>query len=76
MTKMDRDTYYRLQPESIHLRVGETLACDDGDSFFFADGVVANISDNKLVGLTAGTTYVQKYISTSSSIISYKVVIE
>lgn len=76
MTKMGRYTYYRLQPETLHLGVGETLTCEDGDSFVFADGVVASIGDNKLVGQTAGTTYVQKYISTSSSIVSYKVVIE
>ena len=76
MTKLGRYTYYRLQPETIHLGVGETLACDKGDSFIFADDVMVSFSKNKLIGLTEGTTYVQKFISASASVVSYKVVVE
>ena len=77
MTKMGPFTYYRVQPETLTLQVnGAPLACEDDDSFIFADGVVATIQDNKLMGLLAGETYIQKYIAASKSILSYKVVVE
>lgn len=76
MTKMGPFTYYKLQPETLHLQVNETLTCEDGDSFVFADGVTAAIHDNKLVGLAVGVTYVQKYIAGSDAIFSYKVIVE
>ena len=75
MTKMGQFTYYRLQPETIMLHVGESLECEEGDSFVFADRVVAGIIGNELVGLSKGTTYVQKIIS-NTNILSYKVVVE
>lgn len=75
MTKMGQFTYYKLQPETIMLHVGESLECENGNSFVFADGVVARITGNKLVGLSKGTTYVQKKIS-NTNILSYKVVVE
>ncbi len=75
MTKMGQFTYYRLQPEIITLHVGESLECEEGDSFVFADRVVAGIIGNELVGLSKGTTYVQKKIS-NTNILSYKVVVE
>lgn len=76
MTKMGAFTYYKLQPKTLHLQLNGTLACENGDSFVFADGVTATIHDNKLVGLAIGVTYVQKYIADSDAIFSYKVIVE
>ena len=77
MTKMGPFTYYRLQPEIIKLQMGgEPQSCDEGDSFVFADGVIAAIEDNKLKGIAKGATYVQKYNATSNTILSYKVIVE
>ena len=75
MTKMGPFTYYKLQPETLHLRVNGMLTCEDGDSFVFADGVTAAIQDNRLVGLAVGVTYVQKYIASINTIFSYKVIV-
>lgn len=75
MTKMGPFTYYKVQPETLHLQVNETLPCEEGDSFVFADGVRATIQDNKLVGLMPGETYIQKYIADSKRIVSYKVIV-
>lgn len=60
----------------ITLQSNGKLACEDGDSFVFADGVTAAIHDNKLVGLAVGVTYVQKYVAGSDAIFSYKVIVE
>lgn len=77
MTKMGPFTYYKLQPETLHLQVNGMLSCEDGDSFVFADGVTVSIlNNNKLVGLSAGVTYIQKYIASINSISSYKVIVE
>lgn len=75
MTKMGPFTYYKVQPETLHLQVNGTLECEEGDSFVFADGVIANIQDNKLIGLAPGETYIQKYIADSKCIVAYKVVV-
>lgn len=75
MTKMGPFTYYKLQSDTLRLQVNGTLTCEDGDSFVFADGVIAAIQDNKLVGLTAGETYIQKRIVASNTILSYKVIV-
>lgn len=76
MTKMGPFTYYKLQPETLRLQVDGMLPCEEGDSFIFVDGVVVAVQDNRLVGLTSGTTYIQKYIAASKSILSYKVIVE
>ena len=77
MTKMGQFVYYRLQPEVLHLQVGgEPLACENGDSFVFADGVVARIVEGKLQGVAKGTTYLQKRIAETDCIVAYKVLIE
>ena len=76
MTKMGPFTYYKLQPETLRLQVNGTLTCEDGDSFVFADGITVAIQDKKLVGLATGVTYIQKYISDSGAIFSYKVMVE
>lgn len=75
MTKMGPFTYYKLHPETLHLQLNGTVACEDGDSFVFADGVTAAIHDNKLVGLAVGVTYVQKYVASINTIFSYKVIV-
>ena len=75
MTKMGQFTYYKLQRETITLHLGECLECEDGNSFVFADGVVVRITGNELVGLSKGTTCVQKKIG-NTNILSYKVVVE
>ena len=77
ITKMGRFVYYRLQPEVLHLQAGgEPLVCENGDSFVFADGVVARIAEGKLQGVAKGTTYVQKRIAETDCIVAYKVLIE
>ncbi len=76
ITKMGPFTYYKLQPETLRMQVNETLTCEAGDSFVFADGVTIAIQDNKLVGLAAGVTYIKKYIVDSDAIFSYKVIVE
>lgn len=76
MTKMGPFTYYKLQSETLRLQVDGMLPCEVGDSFIFVDGVVVAVQDNRLVGLASGTTYIQKYIAASKSILSYKVIVE
>ena len=76
VTKMGRYTYYRLQPETITLKVGESKECGDGDSFVFADGVVVGIDDKRLVGMAVGVTYVLKHNVNGNNIVAYKVVVE
>ena len=77
MTKMGRYTYHRVQPDAIVLSVGGSpVTCSDGDAFVFADGVRARIADGALFGVARGTTYVQKFIAQSNTIVSYKVVVE
>lgn len=75
MTKMGRFTYYKLQSESVTIHVGEALECEEGDSFVFADGVTACISDNKLEGVAKGTTYILKLRASSNAIVAYKVIV-
>ena len=76
MTKLGRFIYYKLQPNTIKLGVDETIICDDGDSFVFADGVYADIIDNKLHGITEGTTYILKYSAKTELIMAYEVKVE
>ena len=77
MTKMGRFVYYRLQPEVLHLQVGgEPLVYENGDSFVFADGVVARIVEGGLQGVIKGSTYVQMHIAETDCIVAYKVLIE
>jgi hypothetical protein len=58
-----------------HLECEFDGSSDEGDSFTFADGVVASIQDNQLVGIKAGETYVQKYVAASNNILLYKVIV-
>jgi len=74
MTRMGPFTYYSMKPDVIHLHTGETIEPDTGDTFVFADGVVAAINKDCLVACSPGTTYILK--STASLIHAYKVVVE
>ena len=77
MTKMGPFTYYRLHLDTIQLKVGESMQCNNGDSFIFADGVTAKIAvDGALEGVLPGTTYVEKLIAETNSIFAYKVIVE
>lgn len=76
MTKMGPFTYYRLQPDVIHVKVNESISCDDSDSWIFADDVLVRINGNNLVALAKGTTYIQKLIGATNMILAYKVIIE
>ena len=77
MTKMGPFTYYKLHPDTIHLKVGESMPCINGDSFIFADGVTVRIADDGILeGVLPGTTYVKKYIAETNSIFAYKVLVE
>lgn len=77
MTKMGPFTYYRQNPDTIQLKVGESMPCTNGDSFIFADGVTVKIADDgTLEGVLPGTTYVEKYISGTNSVFAYKVIVE
>jgi hypothetical protein len=76
MTNMGPFTYYKVQPETLRLHVGESLTCQEGDSFLFADGVKVAIQDAKLAALSAGETYIQKLIAPTNTILSYKLIVE
>ena len=77
MTRVGRFTYYRLQPEVINLQAGgEPLGCEGSDRFVFADGVVVSITDEKLQGVSRGTSYIQKYVADTNGIVAYKVEVE
>lgn len=77
MTNMGRFVYYRLQPEVIRLKLGDSpLTFSNGDYFVFADGVVVRITEEGLQGVAMGTTYVQMNNAESDCIIAYKVIVE
>ena len=76
MTKMGPFTYYRLQSDVIRMKVNESISCGDGDSWVFADNVLARIDGNSLVALAKGTTYIQKLNGSTNMIVAYKVIIE
>lgn len=76
MTKTGPFTYYRLQPEVIHLSVGgPALPCTDGETIVFSDGVIVGNADNQLKGLVSGTTYILKNHTADNTILAYKVVV-
>ena len=76
MTKMGPFNYYRVKPDLIKLHVGESLTCDNGDSYVFADGVIARVEGNQLYGVATGETYILKMLDSTQIIVGYKVVIE
>lgn len=76
ITNMGHFTYYKLQNEILLIKVNEYILCKDGDFFVFADGVTATIENNKLIGLSIGTTYVEKFSAETGLIYAYKVIVE
>ena len=74
MTQMGSFTYYKLQADSLQLQRGNSLLCGDDESYVFADGVIARIEENRIVGVSPGTTYILK--SVANSIYAYCVIIE
>ena len=76
MTQMGSFVYYRVQPETFSLRVGEeSYACDEDDYYVFTDGVKVSDDDGKIRGLSEGTTYILKYTAASGLIMAYKVIV-
>ena len=76
MTKMGPFTYYRLQPEVIHLKINDSISCMEDDSWLFTDGVTASINGKSLTALAKGETYVQKLLGATNSIVAFKVIVE
>jgi hypothetical protein len=76
MTKMGPFTYYKLQPEVIHIHKSGYLECGVGEEYVFADGLKVRIEDNKLHAISEGTTYILKYIAAPNLTYAYKVVVE
>lgn len=77
MTKMGRFTYYRVQPDVIRMRVGDSLSCNAGEAFVFTDGVTVSTTDAGLLqALSSGTTYILKRSQPSALILAYKVIVE
>ena len=76
MTKMGRFTYYRLHPETFSVDVSGQVECAEGESFVFADGMVARIEGRRLYGVAKGTTYVLKQSGEANLIYAYKVIVE
>ena len=74
MTRMGSFTYYKLQGDTLRFQKGSYLTCGDDESYVFADGVIARIEENRLVGLSPGTTYILKNVA--NSIYAYCVIIE
>lgn len=75
MTKMGPFTYYKLQSETLSLSVDGVIACDDGDSIIFADGITVKAEDGKLQGIAKGTTYVLIRKASDDNILAFKVVV-
>lgn len=75
ITKMGLFTYYRLRPEVLKLKVGEALTNGE-DECIFADGFVAQIVDDKLIGLSRGETYILRMAVSTQKIWAYKVMVE
>lgn len=73
MTRMGPFTYYKMQADSLQLQKGNSLLCGDEESYVFADGVIAKIEENRLVGVSSGTTYILKKVA--DSIYAYRVIV-
>lgn len=75
ITEMGPFTYYRLQPDIIYMKVGDTLSLAQGETLIFADGVTLQVANNSLKALLPGTTYILKSVATTGKTWGYKVVI-
>ena len=76
MTQMGSFVYYRVQPGTIALKVGEQKECEEGSAYVFADGMHVGIEGNKLTGKMPGVSYVQKYNAAENVITAHKVTVE
>lgn len=74
MTRMGPFTYYKLQPEVIHIHIGSAVSCQTDEEFIFADGVLAKAEERELHGISQGVTYILKKVS--ETIFAYKVIVE
>lgn len=74
MTRMGPFTYYKIQPEVIHIHIGSAVSCRTDEEFFFADGVLAKAEGRDLCGISTGVTYILKKVS--ETILAYKVIVE
>ena len=75
ITEMGPFTYYRLQPDIIYMKVGDTLSLAQGETLIFADGVTLQVANNSLKALLPGTTYILKSVATTGKTWGYKVVV-
>ena len=75
MTKMGPFTYYRLQPDIIRIRVGETFSISENYNCIFADGIVVKINDFLLTGITPGETYILKMDNSTKMVWANKVIV-
>lgn len=77
MTKMGQFTYYKLQPEVIHISpTAYYNGFSDSDTIVFADGNVVKGDGNKIQAITPGTTYVLVKRGSDETIVAYKVIVE
>ena len=74
MTRMGAFTYYKLQPDEIHIHIGSSVSCQTNEEFIFADGVVAKADGKCLCGISLGVTYILKKVS--DTILAYNVIVE
>ena len=76
MTKTGSFTYYKLQPEVLHVSLSEPYTgFADGDTVVFTDGVTVSADGNKLLGLGKGTTYVLVKMGSDGRVLAYRVVV-
>lgn len=75
ITQMGPFTYYRLQPDVIQMKVGETLSLAEGEMLVFADGVTAQSVANGIKALLPGTTYIIKTDTYTAKTWGYKLVV-
>ena len=77
MTQMGSFTYYRVQPETYSLKVGEeSYECLGGDYYAFTDGAKVSDNEGRLKGIIEGVSYILKYDAKSGLIMAYKVIVE
>lgn len=76
MTPAGSFIYYRLQPETIHLKVGKAQDFSAQGKIVYTDGITTRLIDGKLQARTEGTTYILLQDSQTSDIVAYKVIVE
>ena len=76
ITKMGGYIYYRLQQETIHVSLSEPFYFATDDTVVFSDDVYVRGIENKLSGITKGTSYVLVRVALSDEIVAHKIIIE